>query len=265
MTVLLLLLSLALAPAVDRATGVGVEIDPSAGDSVTVAFTGPAGNVLAGEFRGRVSAYGSAVELPVSGRAERTRAGLRIRARIRYADLPEDWGSRVRPDVVVFRLQGAVGSVAVDWNARLTWDAVEVARKGDEEALGRFLSLKEIEMTSLSPASSRGVARLEVVNPFAFPLKIASSQYRIEASGRQIGDGSTQGLLVRALRPSTLDFPFRVEHTQLIAAAGSALFRSGEIDARLVGSLTVRLPGGDFRVPLDLAGKISTGDLFGSR
>jgi LEA14-like dessication related protein len=264
MNVPLFLVSLAFAaPAPDRATGVGLEVDPSPGDSVAAAFTGPAGSIPAGEFRGRVSAYGSAVELPLSGRAERTRAGLRIRSRIRYADLPEEWGSRVRPDGLVFRLQGAVGSVPVDWNARLPWSAVGVA--GEQEALGRFLSLKEIEMTSLSPASSRGVARLEVVNPFAFPLRIASSQYRLEASGREIGDGSTQGLLVRALRSSTLDFPIRVEHSQLIAAAGRAFFTSEEIDARIVGSLTVRLPGGDFRVPLDLAGRISTGDLVGRR
>ncbi|HEY6050700.1 MAG TPA: LEA type 2 family protein, partial [Thermoanaerobaculia bacterium] len=244
-------------------TGVGLEIDPSAGGSAAVAFTGPAGNVPAGEFRGRVSAYGSAAELPISGRAERVRGGLRIAARVRYADLPEDWGARGRPDGLDFRLRGAVGSVPVDWSARLPWAAVGIA--GEEEALGHFLSLKEIEMTSLSPASSRGVARLEIVNPFAFPLRIASSTYRIEASGREIGEGSTLGFLVRAGRPSTLDFPIRVEHSQLIAAAGRALFSSGEIDARLVGSLTVRLPGGDFRVPLDLAGQISTGDLIGSR
>ncbi|MDQ6894320.1 MAG: LEA type 2 family protein [Acidobacteriota bacterium] len=259
MSVLLILVSLAFAmPASDRATGVGLEIDPSPGDSVAVAFTGPAGNIPTGDFRGRVSAYGSAVELPISGRAERARGGLRIRGRIRYADLPEDWGSKVRPDGLDFRLRGAVGNVPVDWTARVPWGAVEVA--GEQEALGRFLSLKEIELTSLSPASSRGVARLEVVNPFAFPLRIASSEYRIEASGRSIGDGSTRGLLLRARQSSTLDFPIRVEHSQLIGAAGSAFLMSGEIDARLVGSLTVRLPGGDFRVPLDLAGRISTGN-----
>ena len=264
MNVFLLLVSLAFAaPAADRSTGVSVEIDPSPGDTVAVAFTGPAPNVPAGEFRGRVSAYGSSVELPVSGRAARSGGGLRITTRVRYADLPEDWGARVRPDGLDFRLRGAVGNAPLEWAGRLPWGAVGVA--AEEETASRFLSLKEIEMTSLTPASSRGVARLEVVNPFAFPLRIASSQYRIEASGHPIGDGSTRGLLLRARRSSTLDFPIRVDHSQLIAAAGSAFLMSGEIDARLVGSLTVRLPAGDFRVPLDLSGRISTGGLIGGR
>lgn len=262
MNVLLFLLSLALAPAAPvRGSAVGVEIDPSPGDTFAVTFTGPGGNVPGGEFRGRVSAYGSAVELPVAGHATRSGGGLRITTRLRYADLPEDWGARVRPDGLDFRLRGAVGNVPIEWNGRLPWGAVGVA--AEEETAARFLSLKEIEMTSLSPASSRGVARLEVVNPFAFPLRIASSQYRIEASGHPIGDGSTRGLLLRARRSSTLDFPIRVDHSQLIAAAGSAFLMSGEIDARLVGSLTVRLPAGDFPVPLDLSGRISTGGLIG--
>lgn len=255
-------LILALTPAApDRSTSVALEIDPSAGDTAFVAFTGPAGNVPTGEFRGRVSAYGSSAELPISGRAERARGGLRISGRIRYADLPEDWGNRVRPDGLEFRVRGSVGNAPLDWNARLGWADVSLA--AERETLGRFLSLRQIEMTSLSPSSSRGVARVEVVNPFAFPLRIAASDYQIEASGHPIGRGSTRGLLVRARRSSTLDFPIEVNHSQLIAAAGSAFLMSGEIDGRLVGSLTVRLPGGDFRVPLDLSGRISTEGLVG--
>jgi LEA14-like dessication related protein len=264
--ILFFLLSLAVAPspaAPVRGTAVGVEIDPSPGDTVAVAFSGPGANIPTGEFRGKVSAYGSAVELPVTGRAARAGGGLRVTTRLRYADLPEDWGARVRPDGLDFRLRGTVGNVPLEWTGRIPWGAVGVA--AEEETAARFLSLKEIEMTSLSPSSSRGVARLEVVNPFSFPLRIASSQYRIEASGHPIGDGSTRGLLLRARRSSTLDFPIRVDHSQLIAAAGSAFLMSGEIDARLVGSLTVRLPAGDFRVPLDLSGRISTGNLIGSR
>ena len=73
MTILFFALILALTPAApDRSTGVGLEIDPSAGETAFVGFTGPAGNVPAGEFRGRVSAYGSSIELPFAGRAERT-------------------------------------------------------------------------------------------------------------------------------------------------------------------------------------------------
>ncbi len=242
-----------------------IEIDPSPGDTLTATITGPASGLSGGEFRGRVSlyGYGAPAELPVTGRAESSGGGLRISTRIRYADIPAEWGLRFRPDGFDYRIRGAVGTAPLEWQGRLAWSDVAVA--AEEETVARFLKLTGIELTSLSPSGSRGVARVTVVNPFSFPLTIASSQYRIEASAHSIGRGSTRGIILRARRSSTIDFPIEIDHGQLIAAAGNAFLMSGDVDAALKGSLTVRLPGGDVRVPVDLAGRIEAGDIVGSR
>lgn len=179
---------------------------------------------------------------------------------IRYADIPADWVARSRPDGFDYRLTGTLGGVPVSLVGGLAWNDVPVS--GEEAVLSRFLSLEGIEMTSLAPSRSHGLARLRVTNPFAFPLQLSRSEYRLEADGRAVGRGSTRGVLVR---PGTtvLDFPIEVNHGQLLAAAGSALLTGGAVDARLAGSLTVKLPGGEVRVPLDLAGQIDAGGLVG--
>ena len=166
-----------------------IEIDPSPGETLTAIISGPAASVPSGEFRGRVSLY----EAAHRGRWRWTtkRGGvLRITMRIRYADLPEEWGKRVRPDGFEFRLRGVVAGAPVDWRGRSLGRRHRL--RGGERG-GRFVSLRDVEMTSLSPAGSHGVARISVVNPFTFPLRIASSDYQVEASGQAIGRGATRG------------------------------------------------------------------------
>ena len=236
-----------------------IELSAGAAFSATLTFPGSAGS--SGDFQGRVALYGSPSELRVSG-ARLSRAGRppAIRMAIRYADIPADWIARFRPDGFDYRLTGTLGGAPVSWAGRFAWNDVPVS--GEEAVRSRFLSLEDIELTSPAPSRSRGLARLRVTNPFAFPLQLARSDYRLEADGREVGRGSTRGVLVR---PGTtvLDFPIEVNHGQLLAAAGSALLTGGAVDARLVGSLTVKLSGGEVRVPLDLAGQIDAGGLAG--
>lgn len=239
----------------------GLEIAPSAGAafSATLTFSGPVGS--SGDFQGRVALYGSPSELRVTGvRISRAGRPLALRTAIRYADIPADWIARFRPDGFDYRLTGILGGAPVSWAGRFAWNDVPVS--GEEAVLSRFLSLEGIELTSLAPSQSRGLAHLRVTNPFAFSLQLARSEYRIEVDGRAVGRGSTRGVLVRA-GTTVLDFPIEVNHGQLLGAAGSALLTGGPVDARLVGSLTVKLSGGEVRVPLDLAGQIDAGGLVG--
>jgi LEA14-like dessication related protein len=248
---------IAMAPTAGHAASpYSIEIDPSPGETLTAIVSGPAASTPSGEFRGRVSLYdfGTPREMAVAGRAERRGGALGVTMRIRYADLPEEWGVRFRPDGFDFHLRGSVAGAPLDWRGRLPW--TEVAVSAGEDVASRFVSLKDVELSSLSPAGSRGVAHISVVNPFNFPLRIASTTYGVEASGREIGRGATRGLLLRPRRASTLDFPVELDHSQLLAAAGSAFLMGGDVDARLHGSITIRLPGGDVRVPFDLAGRI---------
>ena len=254
-----LLLAAVLAAAPPSPFALEVALSEGAAFSATLTFPGSAGS--SGDFQGRLALYDSPSELRVTGvRISRAGRPLAIRTAIRYADIPADWIARFRPDGFDYRLTGTLGGAPVSWAARFAWNDVPVS--GEEAVLSRFLSLEGIEMTSLAPSRSHGLARLRVTNPFAFPLQLSRSEYRLEADGREVGRGSTRGVLVR---PGTtvLDFPIEVNHGQLLAAAGSALLTGGAVDARLAGSLTVKLPGGEVRVPLDLAGQVDAGGLAG--
>ena len=202
------------------------------------------------------------MELSLAGRAVRTGGRLSIRIVVRYADVPADWSARYRPFACDLRVEGAAGGAPLAWQGRIAWEDVAVSR--DATVAGRFLALDEIELTDFAPAHSRAIARLRVVNPFSFPLTIASSQYRLEADGREVGRGATQGRLVRGGRTSTVDVPVDVDHGELLAAAGGAILGSGQVNAQLRGFVTIRLAGGDVRVPLDLSAPLSVRSLWGS-
>lgn len=236
----------------------GLEVDPGTqtfGATIRV----PAAASAGGDFRGRVSLYGSTAEIPVAAvRISRAGAPLALRATLRYADIPADWVTRFRPDGFDYRLRGTLGSTPVDWTGRLAWEDIPVA--GDGTMISKFLAFEGVDLTALQANGSRGVARVRVTNPFAFPLQISRSEYRIEAEGRPVGRGSTRALVAR--RGTTqLDFPIEIDHTQLIAAAGAAFIGGGTVDARLLGNLTIRVAGHDVRVPLDVAGEIEAGSL----
>lgn len=253
----LLVLRLAAAPA--ASSSLTLAIDPSPGQTFVATVTGPAGSVPTGAFRGRAALNGSPVELAVTGRAVRAGGRLTIRTTLRYSDIPSDWAARYRPFSADVRLTGEVAGAPVSWQGRVAWQ--DVAMSGSAATAGRFLALAQVRVTHVAASASTGVADLRVTNPFSFPLTIASSEYRIEASEREIGRGATRGILVRPARASTISFPVEVDHGQLIAAAGRALLSSGEVDVRLRGWLSIRLPGGDVRIPLDLAGRLEVGDL----
>jgi LEA14-like dessication related protein len=121
----------------------------------------------------------------------------------------------------------------------------------------RFVRLVTLEVTDVSFLSSDARAVVGVRNPFSFPLTVASSRYKVTAGGRQLGRGSTRGMILRPRQESTVLLPLEVEHGALIAAAGGAVLSGEGVPARLDGTLTVRLPGGDVAVPIDLSGRLS--------
>ena len=241
------------------ASPLGLEVDP--GRETFAATLRVSSASAAGDFQGRVALYGSRAEIPVAAvRISKAGAPLALRATIRYADIPADWVARFRPDGFDYRLRGTLGSTPVEWAGRLAWEDIPVT--GDETLISRFLAFEGVDLTAMQANGSRGVARVRVTNPFAFPLQIAQSEYRIEADGRPVGRGATRAM-VAGRGTTRLDFPIEIDHAQLIAAAGTALVGGGTVDARLRGTLTVRAAGHDVRVPLDVAGEIDAGSLGG--
>ncbi len=252
MALLLAVLALSAGPVAP----IGLVIRPAGVDAFTAIVAGPAPGEATGDFSGTVAVNGSAAELPVKGPARRVADGrLELSLNLRYADIPADWADRFRVGNFDFRLHGTVGRrERVDWSGTLPWRDVSI--EGEKDAVSRFVQLSTLKLTRFSILESEARASVTVRNPFAFPLKVATADYRLLANGYEVGAGETRGLLLHAGKDNVLDFPIDIEHGQLLAAAGSALATGGEVEGRLRGELRVRLPGGDVAVPLDLSGKL---------
>ena len=234
---------------------VEIDVRPGPAETFSATLVGPADGARAGAFTGRLSVNGSAVEMPISARAEAAGTRLRLPVTLRYADVPSDWANRFHPQTFDYRLSGKTAAGApVEWAGRARWDDVGV--EGEKETARRFLRLATIEVTDVGFTESTAQAVLTVRNPFAFPLTIASTRYRLTSGARVVGTGQTRGKILRARQESTLLLPIDVDHGQLLGAAGSGILGGGSLPARLSGTLTVRLPRGDVPVPLDLSGQL---------
>ena len=243
------------AAAATAGSPLSIRVVPEAED-FTVVVAGPAGASAAGTFTGSLALNGSPAEVPVSGTSRPAADRLELTLKIRYRDVPEDWINRFRAADFDYRLRGvAAGGTAVTWSGTRRWAEIEV--QGRKEAASSFVQLGQIGLTEFSLFESAARAEVTVKNPLSFPVKLAGAQYRLEIGGREVGSGTAPGTLLRPNQSTTLGLPIDIDHGQLLAAAGSALRSGGEVQGRLSGTLTIRLPGGDVPVPLDLSGRFS--------
>ena len=219
--------------------------------SIRVTLSGT-GDVPGGPFQGAIAVNGSPSELPLSGTVERAGGQWKLPVVVRYADVPADWADRFRPDAFTFRLRAASGR---EWSGSCRWHDVEL--EGSRDAAEEFLKLDDVSLTHVSLLSSEAQAQLTVRNPFAFPLKIASTEYTLFADGREVGAGRTQGMILHERQKNVLALPIDVDHSELLAAAGGAMLSGGDVAVKLTGRLVVRLKGGDVAVPLALSGHLS--------
>jgi LEA14-like dessication related protein len=219
-------------------------------------ISGPESDLAAGEFRGSIALNGSSAELPVSGTVTHADGRWRLPVTVRYADVPADWAERFRPETFTYRLRGSVGGGAArEWTGTRPWKEVEV--ESTRETGAEFLRLEHVHLTELSLLSSEAEAEITVHNPFAFPLRIAQTDYALIVNDQEVGQGGTRGMLLHPEQSSVLTLPIEIDHAGLLSAAGKALLAGGEIAARLHGRLVIRLKGGDLTVPLDLTGHLT--------
>ena len=243
------------AAAATAASPLVIRVVPAAED-FTVVVSGPASAPAAGAFTGSLALNGSPAEVPVSGTARPASDRLELTLKIRYRDVPEDWINRFRATDFDYKLRGAAAAgTAVAWSGTRRWAEIEV--QGRKEAASSFVQLGQIALTEFSLFESAARAEVTVKNPLSFPVKLAGAEYRLEIGGRDVGSGTAPGMLLRPNQATTLNLPIDLDHGQLLAAAGSALRSGGEVQGRLQGTLTIRLPGGDVPVPLDLSGHFS--------
>ena len=232
--------------------GLGFALGVEGPTTLRVTFSGPASELPPGPFRGSVTINGSPAEMAVAGTVVHAGPQWRLPVVVRYADVPADWADRFRSEGFTYRLRAVSGR---EWTGTRSWKDVEL--EGSREALSEFLVLDDVSLTHVSLLSSEARAQLTVRNPFAFPLKIASTEYVLFADGREVGSGQTQGMILHPSQKNVLSLPIDVDHAELLAAAGGAVVSGGEVAVRLQGKLVVRLKGGDVAVPLSLSGNLS--------
>ncbi len=237
------------------AAALGFTLHVEGQTELQVTLSGPGTEHAPGAFRGSISINGSPVEMPVSGSVSHAGGLWRLPFRVRYSDVPADWADRFRPDGFTYRLRESGGAAPREWTGTRSWKEVEI--EGGRDVLADFLVLDEVALTHLSLLSSEARAELSVRNPFAFPLMIAQTDYTLTANGREVGFGSTRGMILHAAQKNVLSLPIEVDHAELLSAAGTALLSGGEVAVKLRGRLVLRLRGGDVVVPLALSGNLS--------
>jgi LEA14-like dessication related protein len=221
-------------------------------------ISGPEADLAAGEFRGSIALNGSSAELPLSGTVTHADGRWRLPVTVRYADVPADWAERFHPETFTYRLRGSVGGGAPrEWTGTRPWKEVEV--ESNKETGAEFLRLEHVNLTEMTLLSSEAEAQLTVLDPFAFPLRIAETEYTLIVNDQEVGQGGTHGMLLHAGQSNALTLPIEIDHASLLSAAGKAVLAGGEIAARLHGRLVLRLKGGDLTVPLDLTGHLTGG------
>ena len=166
------LLPLLLLPA---AGPLDLSVRPGGEQTFTAVVRGGGSEIGAGEFRGTLSLNGSAAEVAVQGRAQRSPAGWTLPLTLRYADVPADWADRFRPAAFEYALRGRVaGEPQIEWKGTKRWQSVGI--EGDEDAVSRFVALQTLEVVELSLLESEARAVVAVRNPFSFPLRIVSTR-----------------------------------------------------------------------------------------
>jgi len=127
------------------------------------------------------------------------------------------------------------------------------------ESLGHCVRLASLELTALSPKRSEGRAVLAVCNPFTAAVRIVSATCVVRVNGKDIGGGSGRGRTLRAHKKNAgLEIPFRVEHDRFLEAAGERWAVGADVDARVIGSMTVRAGSEEISVPFDFSDRMGT-------
>ncbi len=224
--------------------------------AATVTFATPTPLTPGATFRGAIVLDGAEPGLPVSAPMTVTERTATVPVVIDLARVPPELLARLRLDSFDYVLSGTAGDSPVAVSGGGRWD--ELGREaGAEGAIDRFLHLRSaaVEKVSLTQTQARG--ELEIRNPFVFDLRVAGLEYRLRTGGAAIASGRARGILLHRSTVSRVDLPLEVQNAALLSAAGRALLSGGELSGSLEGSLTLRLPAGDVKVPFSVPGTIS--------
>lgn len=232
-----------------------IEITPET-ETFSAILTASGPDIAGGSFAGTIALNGSGNAVKIEGRLQRSGGRLVLPIRLRYVDVPADWADRFRLATFDYRVRGRVGGrVPVEWAGTLPWNRVEV--KGDPERSRDFFRFNRLALAEFSFFESEANAEVSIRNPFSFPIRIASSRYRLSANGHEIGEGQTREVILRPRARNTIRLPIGIDNRALLATAGSTVLSGGDVDGRIRGELRVRVARGEVAVPLNMSGQMS--------
>lgn len=208
------------------------------------------------DFSGGVWLDGAPAEIPLTGRVTSDGPVTTLQFRFSHAAVPESLLSHLRVGTFDYRLSGLAEGRAISVAGNGWWDRVTVADTA-KGFLSKFFHLRDVKIEKLSLSSTRAGTSVEIFNPFHFALNVAEISYRLDANGRVIGNGHFSGAILPAAGRQEISLPVDVDNGNLLTAAGAALLSGGELDGRLSGFLTLRLPEGNVRVPFSAPARIS--------
>jgi LEA14-like dessication related protein len=144
--------------------------------------------------------------------------------------------------------------------AALTAGCATLVRQAFEQPVVTF---KDVRVSGLGLQGGSLDVLLNVYNPNRFALDATRLTYRLMVDSTQLGTGALdQRFVVQRGDSATVRLPVQFSFAGL-GAAGRQLLRSGAVNYRVLGDVTVHTPVGNFTRPFDRTGQFT--NLGGSR
>lgn len=216
---------------------------------------------LGSRFRGTLLLFGSAVPAQVDTPLVLLPDGRsRIEGMIEYKRIQPAFLSRLHHDWVDYRLTGSVltpqGPRRADWRGRIDRPYVRL-KEPLTDILRRFVELEKISIGSVGWRQSGVTMDVSIRQPLPFDLSFRGLSYALEIHGRIVGFGEQEAFSLRGNRRNVLQLPIRVDHSAILSALRSTIWKRGEIAGELSGTGRLRLPSGEedfsFRLPVKVS------------
>jgi len=98
---------------------------------------------------------------------------------------------------------------------------------------------------------------VSIRQPLPFDLSFQGLSYTLEIHGRIVGAGEREAFSLSGNRWNVLQLPVRVDHSALLSALRSTVWKRGEIAGELSGTGQLSLPSGEedfsFRLPVNVS------------
>ncbi|MBI2361544.1 MAG: LEA type 2 family protein [Deltaproteobacteria bacterium] len=205
--------------------------------------------------------FGSTVPAQIDSPLVLLPGGLsRVEGTIQYSRIQPAFLDRIRHDWVDYRLTGSLvtpyGPRQADWRGRVDRPYVRF-KEPLTDVLGRFVELERISIGSVGLRQSAVNMNVAIRQPLPFDLSFHKLSYALEIHGRVVGFGEREAFSLHGNQRNILQMPVRLDHSALLSALGSSVWKRGEIAGDLAGTGRLKLSSGEedfsFRLPVRIS------------